>query len=202
MRPTRLADRHSTLAARPFVHLALGDNGVMTFFDGIASHLSGRFQPLLATNAPTKAADRAVTLSSAIATQFGLKFNDSTLVATNHRKLTEGIRWTYATLDKFTGTRTETWAMKSERTEAEVLGLLSQAAATHPITPYDDVKAQFRPGVNKLLGRGKFRSAVACEAALVGYATDIGFAQGSPGRWSGPPMTWNCYWPSKRCRVI
>ncbi len=132
---------------------------------------------MIDTGTATKAADRAVTLYSAIATEFGLKFQDSTLVATNHQQLTDGIRWTYASLDNLSGTRTETWAMNPERTEEEVLNLLTRATATHPVTPYDDVKAQHRPGTTKLLGRGKFRSAIACEAARVGKVTGLGFSQ-------------------------
>lgn len=118
-----------------------------------------------------------MTLYSAIATEFGLKFQDSTLVATNHKEITSGIRWTYARLDELSGTRTETWAMKLERTELEVLDLLTRASAAHPETPYDNVKAKHRPGTTKLLGRGKLRSAIACEAGRVGHTTGVGFAQ-------------------------
>jgi hypothetical protein len=109
--------------------------------------------------------------------ELGLGYDDSVLVATNHEELRQAIRWASDVLTSLLGTSFQPWSAAPTRTEADVLELLSRAAAVHPTTPVDDVSAQLRLGVNKVKGRGKPRGAIGAEAARVAHVQQLTLGQ-------------------------
>jgi len=146
------------------------DNPMMIFAE-VAELLRGRFAP-----AEEKGRD-AISLYSAVLKRFGLESSDSVLSARNHTEVREGVRWFYARLSETLGQRSDTWAMRSERTEAEVVELLGRASEAFSVTEFDSVKAVLRIGINRVPGRGKPRGSIAVEAIRVAHVKGQSFTQ-------------------------
>lgn len=149
----------------------------MSLFYSIKRELEGRFVPRLDKDEAGSSGPSMMTLSRAIRISLGLGAGDSVLVATNHHDLREAIKFVDSELDKVLGHRADLWSMNVERTEPEVLSLLEKVIDLYPSTAYDTLYAEMRVGMNKVLGRGKYRSAIACEAARVAYLTGKDFSQ-------------------------
>jgi hypothetical protein len=140
-------------------------------FAEVAELLRGSFAP-----AEEKGSD-ARSLYSAVLKRFDLESSDSVLSARNHTQVRAGVRWFYAMLSEILGERSDTWAMRPERTEAEVVDLLGRASEAFSVTEFDNVKAVLRVGINKVPGRGKPRGSIAVEAVRVAHLKDQSFAQ-------------------------
>jgi hypothetical protein len=145
----------------------------MGLFDDVAKVVKGRFTPSHDLTR-TKKEDRTTTLYSAVMEHLGFDLVDSVLSARNHGEIRRAVRWFYSVLDEVTGERSEPWAMRPERTEAEVLKVLGEASKRYPFTEFDLLTADLRIGLTKVAGRGKMRGALACEVA---YLRGVDFAQ-------------------------
>ena len=148
----------------------------MSLFGNVAEVLEGRFTPSHDLTR-TKKAERVTTLYSALMEHFGLDLADSSLSARNHVEIRRAVRWFYSVLDDVAGERSEPWAMRPERTEAEIRGVLAEASKRYPTTEFDELTADLRIGLTKVAGRGKMRGALACEATRVSSLRKVDFAQ-------------------------
>lgn len=148
----------------------------MVVFRSISDLARGNFAPVAEPSQGVKAAERRYTLYSAVAQHFGIGHSDSVLSARNHNEIARAIAWVYSVLDEVVGARSQPWAMQPERTEEDVVAALDRAGQKYPTTPFDAVTADIRAGNARLPGRGKPRSAVACEAVRVSYGRGVSFA--------------------------
>lgn len=148
----------------------------MGLFEKVAEVVRGRFTPSHDLTR-TKKDVRTTTLYSSVMEHFGLDLVDSALSARNHAEIRKAVRFFYSVLDEVTGERSEPWAMRSERTEVEILAALAEASKRYPTTEFDELTADLRIGHAKVAGRGKMRGALACEAKRVALLREVDFAQ-------------------------
>jgi hypothetical protein len=153
----------------------------MGFFERTAEHLRGRFRHLETEPMKSKLADREVTLYAAIKIEIGMGRDLSVLAFENHADLLAAIRSVYSTLDRVVServgaeTESQTWSLRSDRTEDEILAVLAAADALQP-EPFDpSLVPMRRPKSSRFIGPGKYRSAIANEACRVVALTGEAF---------------------------
>ena len=143
----------------------------MSFFQLVAQELTGKFTPVIPDASGFK--DK-LTLHSAIRTILGTNPDWSTLAYRNHAEISQFIQSTYQGLSETLGERSDTWCMRSVRTEEEVISLLTKAGdeIQLPVPPVPQV----RPGMKKISGPSKSRGVIAAEIANIAHALGRGFA--------------------------
>jgi hypothetical protein len=141
----------------------------MGFYERASERLRGRFRHLEAEPIGD-VADREVTLYAAIKMELGMGRDMSVLSYENHSDLSAAIRLVYATLDQVVSYRlgmeanSQAWSLSPERTEDEVIAVLSVADTLNP-QPFDPSLLPLRrPTSSRFLGAGKYRGAIANEA--------------------------------------
>lgn len=151
------------------------------FYSDVAVHLNGRFRHLEPEPLEKVKSKRFVTLGAAIKMQLGMDRDISVLAYVNHQELRDAIGEVYATFDELlsehlvAGTTSEKWSLLADRTESEVVDLLVRADDADPAPAAAKVVAISRPGIQHLLGKGKYRSAIASEVCRLMALTDETF---------------------------
>lgn len=143
----------------------------MSLYLEIARCLEGNFVPTIGDSPDQK---NKFTLHSAIRTILGTNPDWSTLAYRNHAEISQFIQSTYQGLSETLGERSDTWCMRSVRTEEEVISLLTKAGGEIqlPVPPVPQV----RPGMKKISGPSKSRGVIAAEIANIAHALGRGFA--------------------------
>jgi hypothetical protein len=142
----------------------------MGFYVRVSERLRDRFRHLETEPGASNASDREVTLYAAIKMEIGMGRDESVLAYENHADLLTAIRLVYSTLDHVlsneigAASSCQTWALSSDRTEEEVIAVLSVADLLNP-QPFEPSLVPLRRPMNsRFLGAGKYRGAIANEA--------------------------------------
>jgi hypothetical protein len=147
----------------------------------------GRFAPLEPEPITNVLDDRKVTLYGALKMEMemgmGMDRDLYVLAYENHKDLTSAIRSSFATFDSLLAERTgaaarsDVWVTQHNRTEDEIVGLLSEADDADPNPAAATRIAAPRPGMKKLLGSRRYRAAIASEVCRLMAHTGQSFSQ-------------------------